>query len=465
VISRQGAVFTLGAALILANVLWFAHGGFAAYFSPDDMSNAYGYFITSTWKLAGALVVFFSSYYRPMGALFYLPLFRFFGLNPLPYHIAEFAIMLANTYLVYRVARRVSGSRLAAGLAAFVLSFHRGMAEVYYSPAVMYDVLCFFFYFLALTLYLETRARGEIPRGRRAFGIVLAYVCALNSKEMAVTLPVVLLAYEAVHYGERCAGRLRMVIVTGALTAVYVAGKMLGPDPLARMPGYIPVLTWAQFVKASVHHLDSLTLQFEAFSLGTVLALWAVALGVALVRGRPDLRFCWLWIMAAPLPVVFLNRSHAALYIPLAAWAIYLATAITVASRWLGAAAARWCQYPPYAVLVPLLAAGVAAGSVFHANTEFRDIYERDMEDQGQAAKAVVNQLRDLDLRVKPHSTVMFLDDPFVDWDLVFIAGLWFRDPTVTIWLQNKHHLRAEEADKMDYVFRFEQGNLVRVKP
>ena len=113
---------------------------------------------------------------------------------------------------------------------------------------------------------------------------------------------------------------------------------------------------------------------------------------------------------------------------------------------------------------MPLLAVAGAAGFLFYVNTQWRDIYERAMEDQGQEAKAVVNQFRDLDLRVKPHSSVIFLDDPFVDWDLAFIARLWFRDPTVMIWLQNKHHLRQEDIAKVDYVFRFEQGELVRVR-
>ncbi len=69
---------------MLANVLWFARRGVLSYFAIDDMMNMGGYWATPTWKLVGAQFAFFSSYYRPMGALFYLPLFHLFGFNPLP---------------------------------------------------------------------------------------------------------------------------------------------------------------------------------------------------------------------------------------------------------------------------------------------------------------------------------------------------------------------------------------------
>ena len=462
----------LAAALIFANVLWFAHAAFSSYFALDDMMNAAGYWITPWWKLVGAQVAFFSSYYRPMGAVFYLPLLRLFGFNPLPFHIVMFVLVLVNTYLAYRVVLLISDSEMAAGLAAFALSYHSALPEVYYSPAVIYDILCFLFYFLALLVYLRIRTRGELPSGRQIALIAILYVCALNSKEMGVSFPIVLLAYELCFHPPalrglgkwlRTAGRT--MAVAGVLTAIYVIGKMLGPDSLSSIAPYRPVITAARFMKSSQEHLTTLTFGQWTFDARATLLLWAAALGIALVRRKPDLRFAWCWVMAAPLPIVFLERAHSCLYIPLAAWSLYVAVALTAASRWAGPKLARRYCWRPLAAILPVAAALTLVSLVYAGNTRGRAINELDMASQGRLAEGVIAQLRTLQPKIRPHSTAIFVNAPFEDWDMIFIAQLWFRDPTITFWDQNKTALPQQEIDRMDYIFRFEKGRLLQIKP
>jgi hypothetical protein len=59
---------------------------------------------------------------------------------------------------------------------------------------------------------------------------------------------------------------------------------------------------------------------------------------------------------------------------------------------------------------------------------------------------------------------VVFLNDPFEDWDMMFIAELWFRDRTVSIRLQRKAPLSPEDLARVDYLFAFENGKLVQVR-
>jgi hypothetical protein len=372
-----------------------------------------------------------------------------------------FVVVLANTYLAYRVARAISGSEPAALVAAFAVSFHAGLAEIHYSPAVIYDVLCFFFYFLALDLYLRIRARGAFPTRAQMAAIAVLYICALNSKEMAVSFPVILLAYEWLFHRRTGA----TVWLTAALTAVYVVGKTLGPDALSDIAPYRPVFTWARYMQSSHAHLYNLAMQLAEFRTAETLLLWGAALAIALLHKKRDLLFWWCAIMVAPLPIVFLDRAHACLYIPLAAWASYLGILVTGGSRWVGAKLAHRYRWPACAALVPALVIGACVYTVFQGNTRLRPEFESEMRDQGLSTRHAVEQLAALRPRIRPHSKVIFLNDPFEDWDMRFIAELWFRDPTIQFWVQRLNHLPEAEVAAMDYVFAFENGQLRQLKP
>ncbi len=88
------------------------------------------------------------------------------------------------------------------------------MAHLVFLPAFVFDVLCFTFYFAAFTYYLSFRTRGLPLTPMRIVVFLLLYVGALDSKEMAVTLPVMVLLYELIwglagfgESGEKSGGR------------------------------------------------------------------------------------------------------------------------------------------------------------------------------------------------------------------------------------------------------------------
>src|ERR1035437_7365714 len=117
---RRNTVF---AALVIVGVfLAFAGDGLRAYFTPDEMMNLYGAWFRPLAESD-----------RPVGALFYRALFDAFGLNPLPYRIACFAILSANLTLLYILCLRLSGSREVAALACLLGAYHAHLADLYYS--------------------------------------------------------------------------------------------------------------------------------------------------------------------------------------------------------------------------------------------------------------------------------------------------------------------------------------------
>ena len=77
----------------------------------------------------------------------------------------------------------------------------------------------------------------------------------------------------------------------------------------------------------------------------------------------------------------------------------------------------------------------------------------------------MIRQLHDLHPQVRPNSHIVFLTDPFEEFDMAFIAELYFRDPQrVSIRLHRKTPLSPTELAKADVVFTFEDGKLAQVR-
>src|SRR5204862_5406736 len=80
-------------AVLIAYFLYFAlparHGGFR----EDEMMNLWTYWYVGPVQLLFALAKFWTPHYRPGGGLYYLPLYRFFGLNPFPYRIVQIGLL------------------------------------------------------------------------------------------------------------------------------------------------------------------------------------------------------------------------------------------------------------------------------------------------------------------------------------------------------------------------------------
>jgi len=60
-----------------------------------------------------------------------VPLYTMFGLDPLPYRIAYFAILGLNLVLLYHFCARLANSREIAFLATFLASYHPWFVDLY----------------------------------------------------------------------------------------------------------------------------------------------------------------------------------------------------------------------------------------------------------------------------------------------------------------------------------------------
>jgi hypothetical protein len=452
---------------LLAWFVFFSWDGLRAHFSPDDMMNIDSFYWTpGQWRLLISQFLLWRGYYRPMGGLFYLPILSGWGLNPLPYHVALSIVLLLNVWLVYRLARLLGADWPAAALAALVACYHAGLSNLYYNTAFVYDALCGCFYFGALLYYVRIRAGGRFPGARQTLIFAALLVCALNSKEMALTLPAALLAYEWCYHRPLGRGAAKMVGLAGVLVLLNLYGKIWGVDALTGMVGYRPV-----FSLQRVHDFQRTFLGDAAFlhaGWGGILAFWAVVTYLAWRPGaRTVLRFCWLFLLLAPLPIEFLpGKSQACLYIPMIGGAVFAAVVLVDVAR----AAADFLSREPLfgrlgrpALFAVLLAAAVFYWGRVNLNRKIADA-KPVMAALGRQTAEVIEQFRELNPQVSSGSHVVFLNDPFQEWDMLFIADLWFRDRSITVHLQKKTPLTPAELAGIPSWFDYREGRLVRLK-
>src|ERR1700722_2493587 len=64
-----------------------------AHFGLDEMHNLYIYWAPPLWRVLLAQFAFWSTFVRPMGFVYYRPLFALFGLNPIPFTIVRTLIL------------------------------------------------------------------------------------------------------------------------------------------------------------------------------------------------------------------------------------------------------------------------------------------------------------------------------------------------------------------------------------
>ena len=428
--------------------------------------NIYYYWSHGTAGLLRNLVLFFSTYGRPMGGVYYSLIYHFFGLNPFPYHVVTLCLLLVNTFLVYRFAALITGSALTAGLSSFLVAYHSELAQLVYMPSFIFDVLCFTFYFLAFYYYLSVRMRGERLGAGQIAVFLLLYVGALESKEMAVTLPALVLLCEVIwhapgHWSLRSAAAWARAealpaLVAGAVTLLYIGGKAYGPQSLISLEAYRPVFTLDRYLESTPKFFNTLFYQDPDqgfFGPGKALVAVLLLLGIAWRAGQKHLLLMWFFILITPLPITFVpGRGAACLYIPLAGWAVLLGSLFVLLLRRIPAAGMRTAAVLCVVVMQWALSSWGTARMMSW------------MKDEGKLTASVLEQIRALQPAVKPGAQIYVIDDVFEGFDTKFLFELTYHDRSVKVWLARYQKLTPEEVQNMDYIFTFEDGALKRLK-
>jgi tetratricopeptide (TPR) repeat protein len=136
-------------------------------------------------------------YYRPLRIVSYVIDYYFFKLNPKGYHFSNILYHILTTFLVFLIARRLSGNVIIALTVSLLFMAHPVNTENVTYISGRRDILATLFYLLGFFIFLKYRETKKLILYPFIF---LSYALALFSKEMAVTLPAVLFLYDFIEH-------------------------------------------------------------------------------------------------------------------------------------------------------------------------------------------------------------------------------------------------------------------------
>ncbi len=178
------------AALIAVLVLFFVanRGAYQSTFSDDDLDNiAWTRTTPASTFLSGLLSPrYFPNHFRPVGHFTYYVLANTAGLQFRPYVGTIHLLHFANAVLLWLLLRRLGLDGWRAGVGTVFFIFNMALFDALWKPMYLFDLWCALFCLAALIFYIDGRLLLSLA----------AFWFAYKSKEHAVALPAVLLAYE-----------------------------------------------------------------------------------------------------------------------------------------------------------------------------------------------------------------------------------------------------------------------------
>lgn len=145
----------------------------------------------STIGIQQIFTTFYAGNYHPFTTLTYALEFKFFGLNPQPYHFANYILHLLNVLLVFILIKKITGKNYFAFWVSLLFGIHPMHVESVSWISERKDLLFSLFFFGSLIFYLRYAQNGQ-----KFSNILLAFLlftASCFSKSMAVSLPIIML--------------------------------------------------------------------------------------------------------------------------------------------------------------------------------------------------------------------------------------------------------------------------------
>ena len=215
---------------------------------PQVLGNPYVHSFRYAAKIFGRTVWSFqgsqgaTNYYRPLLTLQYMVCYQLFGPVPFGFREVNVALYAAVVLLLFALTERLFGDRRMSLVAAGLFALHPVHTEAVAWIAGVSEVQLAAFALLTFLFYLRL-GRADSPR--RAWptqaAVVASYVLALLSKEQALVLPLLLVAYEHFYRSDRAATSFRMK--AGRYAPVCIAAAAYLAFRVFVLGGFAPVLT------------------------------------------------------------------------------------------------------------------------------------------------------------------------------------------------------------------------------
>jgi tetratricopeptide (TPR) repeat protein len=294
------------------------------------------------------------NYYRPAMHLVFLAVYQAVGAKAWAFHLVSVAFHALSTVLVYMVARAAlqdgfgnepgQAGRVSFA-AALLFAAHPVHVEAVAWISALPELAFTLFALLSIFLYVSRDALSAARLSASAFFFALA----LLSKETAMVVPMVLIAYDALSAGRL---RPRRYVLFAAVAAVYallrilVLGSFIPSKTSAGGDAFYAVLNAAATFKNYM-----MILAWPAnLSYSHVFKPLTVILSGA---------FAWTAVCAAAVAaiIVYMRKDRAALFFALMGFvallpAIYLALKVYGLREWTAGFAERYMYMPSAGLLV-----------------------------------------------------------------------------------------------------------------
>ena len=459
----------IGLSGILIYFLLLSHHGLRTYFNGDDVMNLvslHGYWHWPWWRNVVEALVIVTPTYRPMGDVFYRTLYSVFGFHPVPFRAACYALMVLNLGLFFRFSLMLSRCREAALLSTLVFSFHAALSSLYFSTGTVYDMLCVCFTLAAFTSYISVRSRGRELQAKDIGIFLLLYGGALDSKEMAATLPLALVLYEAILAPPIPLGRLWRralpVLLAAVLTVPVLAIKTWA---LSDNPGYSPRQSPAYLLSNMSHYLGTLVFREQPFGPAKLVLLVVFACFTCIAARKPLAFFglCYGFVALLPLAPVPV-RDGFVLYLPLVGFALFSGEILAATRQAVGRFLPLGARRPSWISLsqAGFFAALMAGLFVIHS----RHLYDQSQDRGGEdaAARETVSLMRAWHPTLPAGTRLLFLDDPLPkNWyTLLFLIQAAYHDPSLWVERQKNSATPIDPAEYaiFDYLVWIRNGKL-----
>ncbi len=132
----------------------------------------------------------YAEFWHPLTWLSLMFDYQLYSLNPGGYHVTNLILHILSTLLLFWLFHRMTGALWRSAFVAAFFALHPLHVESVAWISERKDVLSAFFWMLTLCLYVYYT---EKPVIRRYLLVVFSFVCALMSKPMVVTLPVIMM--------------------------------------------------------------------------------------------------------------------------------------------------------------------------------------------------------------------------------------------------------------------------------
>jgi hypothetical protein len=261
--------------------------------------------------------------YRPLAELSIGLDALLWGAEPFGFHLVNLLWHVINALLCYALVRVLVPPRPVVALtAALLFAVHPVHADALFWISARSDLVCTCFYLGSLILFV--RGSGADRRRRPTVGSLLLFLCALLSKEVALSLPLVVVLLDLAapateSFWRRARAHLPRYGVYLLVAAAYLALRLTVLPSLGR--AHFPGLRQALFNFGLYLKLLLLPVETHAgLRGGVVLVLSVITVVVAFLRyarmgDRRNMLLAVAWTIIVLVPMIDVPRRFQ-LYLP-----------------------------------------------------------------------------------------------------------------------------------------------------